>query len=109
MATICYRWDDAPYNWDNAPFTWQEACIIEKVVNGSERGGPSARVRNRLKNLDEDEKKILIGLFVRLEVDEIVFEKRVNKQKNTKVKIKLKDLEVKPSVEKNIKVNVKLN
>lgn len=107
MATICYRWDDAPYNWDNAPFTWEEACVIEKVVEGA--GGPSARVRNRLKNLNEDEKKTLIELFLRLQVDEIVIEKRMNKHKNKKVKIKLKDIELKQSVEKIIKVNVKLD
>lgn len=106
MASICYKWNDAPYFWSNAPFTWAEACVIEKVVEGA--GGPSKRVRNRLKNLNEDEKKILIGLFVRLQVDEIVFEKRMNKYKNKTVKIKLKDIEVKEKVQKNINVNVKI-
>lgn len=103
MATICYTWDDCPFPWKDAPFTWIEACIIENIA-----GGPSSRVRNRLKNLNEDEKKILIELFLRLKVDEIVIEKRMNKHKNTKVKIKLKDIELKQSVEKIIKVNVKL-
>jgi hypothetical protein len=44
-----------------------------------------------------------------LNVDEIEFERKVNKNKNTRVKIKLKDIELKQSVEKVIKVNVKIN
>lgn len=104
MTTICYAWDDAPFRWDEAPFTWIEGCIIEKLLKP---GGPSPRVRDRLKELDDEERKILIQLFLRLEVDEIVFEKRVNKHKNKKVKIKLKDVEVVQRQQKNIKVNVK--
>lgn len=104
MTTICYAWDDTPFRWDETPFTWIEGCIIEKLLKP---GGPSERVRNRLKELDDEERKILIQLFLRLEVDEIVFEKRVNKHKNKKVKIKLKDVEVVQRQQKNIKVNVK--
>ena len=107
MATICYKWDDAPYAWIDTPFTWAEGCVIEKIVQ-NKAGGPSEKVRNRLKKLSDEEKKILIGLFVRLEVDEIVFEKRMNKQKNTKVKIKLSDIELKEKVQKYINVNVKI-
>lgn len=107
MATICYTWDDCPFPWIDTPFTWQEGCIIEKIVNGS--AGITKKNRERLRNLDDKEKKILIELFLRLQVDEIVIEKRVNKQKNAKVKIRLKDIEVKKSIEKNIKVNVKFD
>lgn len=107
MATICYKWDDAPYAWIDTPFTWAEGCVIDKIVV-NKAGGPSEKVRNRLKKLSDEEKKILIGLFVRLEVDEIVFEKRLNKQKNTKVKIKLSDIELKEKVQKYINVNVKI-
>jgi hypothetical protein len=108
MATICYAWDETPFAWIDTPFTWAEGCVIEKVIGG---GGAisSQTIRKRLKDLPEDEKEILINLFVRLNVDEIEFERRVNKNKNTKVKIKLSDIDVKPSVERIVKVNVKIN
>lgn len=105
MATICYAWDDAPYAWIDTPFSWAEGCIIQKLLKG---GGaiPSFKLRERLDALPEDEKQILIGLFVRLNVDEIEFEKKVNKNKNTKVKIKLKDVEVSLKEQRNINVNI---
>ena len=107
MATICYAWNDAPFAWIDTPFTWAEGCVIEKVIGGGAIS--SQTIRKRLKDLPEDEKEILIQLFVRLNVDEIEFERKVNKNKNTRVKIKLKDIELKQSVEKVIKVNVKIN
>jgi DNA replication initiation complex subunit (GINS family) len=69
--------------WLDAPFTWKEGCVIEKLV-----GYGTTKVRDRIKKLTEDEKEVIIGLFFRLEVDEIVFENRANKHKNNKVKIK---------------------
>ena len=107
MATICYAWDDAPFKWLETPFTWAEGCIIEKIIVGGDGGMQSLkRVRERLKTLTEDEKMTLIHLFIRLEVDEIVFEQKSNKQKNKKVKIRLKDVEVTTRQQKNINVNV---
>lgn len=108
MATICYSWDETPFAWIDTPFTWAEGCVVEKVIGG---GGAisSQTIRKRLKDLPEEEKEVLIQLFVRLNVDEIEFERKVNKNKNTRVKIKLKDIELKQSVEKVIKVNVKIN
>lgn len=105
MATICYAWDDAPYAWLDAPFSWAEGCIIDKLLKG---GGAisSFKIRERLDALPDDEKEILIKLFVRLDVDEIEFEKRVNKNKNTKVKIKLKDIELSLKEQRNVKVNI---
>ena len=107
MSSVCYRWDDTPFKWSETPFTWKEGCVIEKILQGA--GGSQSIKKHRLKELDDEEKQILINLFVRLEVDEIVFEKRVNKSKNTKVKIKLKDVEMLMKEQKNIKVNVKIN
>jgi len=109
MATICYAWEDAPYAWLDTPFTWAEGCIIEKLITGAGGSIPSYKIRERLDALPEDEKQILIGLFVRLNVDEIEFEKRLNKNKNTKVKIKLKDVELSLKEQKNIKVNIFIN
>lgn len=108
MGSICYSWDDAPFAWMETPFTWAEGCVIKKIVETGV-GGPSPRVRERLKKLTDDEKRTLIGLFVRLDVDELVFETKVNKTKNTKVKVKLKDVEVLVKAEKNIKVDVSIN
>ena len=59
-----------------------------------------------MKELREDEVATLIGLFVRLDVDEIVFETNLNKTKNNKVTVKLKDVEVLMKEQKNIKVDV---
>lgn len=107
MSSVCYRWDDAPFKWMETPFTWREGCVIEKILKGA--GGSQSIKKHRLKELDDEEKQVLINLFVRLEVDEIVFEKRVNKNKNTKVKIKLKDVEMLMKEQKNITVNIKIN
>lgn len=107
MATICYTWNDAPFAWIDTPFTWAEGCVIEKIVGGGMQS--IRRFREKVKELTKEEKETLIGLFVRLEVDEIVFEKKVNKNKNTKVKIKLKDIEIEIAQERYIKVNVKIN
>jgi len=104
MSSICYRWDDTPFPWNECPFTWKEGCIIEKLV-----GYGAAPVRQRIKKLTDDEKETLIQLFVRLDVDELIFETTQNKQKNKKVKIKLKDIEVLMKEQKIIKVNVKIN
>ena len=107
MSTICYSWNDAPYKWSEAPFTWKEGCVIEKLMSGA--GGSSFIKKRKINKLDDDEKQTLINLFVRLEVDEIVFEKRVNKHKNKQVKIRLKDIDISPREQKNIKVNIKFN
>jgi len=106
MATICYAWDDAPYSWLEAPFTWAEGCVIEKLLNNVGGAISSFKVRERLDALPEKDKEVLIGLFVRLNVDEIEFETKANKNKNTKVKIKLKDIEVSLKEQRNINVNI---
>ena len=94
MATICYSWDDTPFAWLDTPFTWKEGCVIEKVLEGAGGMQSIRRFRENFKKLSEDEKDTLINLFVRLDVDEIVFEKKFNKTKNKKIKIKLKDIEI---------------
>jgi hypothetical protein len=109
MSTICYSWNDAPYKWSEAPFTWKESCVIEKLISGPVAGGSSYIKKRRINKLDDEEKETLINLFVRLEVDEIVIEKRINKHKNSQVKIRLKDVEVLMKEQKNIKVNIKIN
>jgi hypothetical protein len=106
MAVICYAWDDAPYAWLDTPFTWAEGCVIEKLLKNAGGAISSYKIRERLDALPEKDKEVLIGLFVRLEVDEIEFETKVNKNKNTKVKIKLKDVEVSLKEQRNVKVNI---
>ena len=109
MATVCYAWNDTPFAWIDTPFTWAEGCVIEKVIGGGGGAISSQTIRKRLKDLPEEEKEVLIQLFVRLNVDEIEFEQKVNKNKNTKVKIKLSDIDLKPATQKFVKVNVKIN
>jgi len=106
MATICYAWDDAPFAWLDTPFTWAEGCVIEKLLGNAGGAISSYKIRERLDALPEKDKEVLIGLFVRLNVDEIEFETKVNKNKNTKVKIKLKDVEVSLKEQRNINVNI---
>ena len=65
------------------------------------------RFREKIKELDNDEKEVLINLFLRLEVDEIVIEKKMTKGKNNKVKIRLKDVEFVMKEQRFINVNVK--
>jgi len=103
MGSICYSWDDTPFAWMETPFTWKEACVIEKIVAA---GGIGPRIRKKMKELRKDEVATLIGLFVRLDVDEIVFETKVNKTKNNQVTVKLKDVEILMKEQKNIKVDV---
>jgi hypothetical protein len=103
MGTICYSWDDTPFSWMETPFTWKEGCVIQKIIAA---GGVGPRIRKKMKELRKDEVATLIGLFVRLDVDEIVFETKVNKTKNNKVTVKLKDVEVLMKEQKNIKVDV---
>ncbi len=109
MATICYAWDETPFAWIDTPFTWVEGCVIEKVIGGGGGAISSKKIRERLDALPEKDKEVLIGLFLRLNVDEIEFERKVNKNKNTKVKIKLSDIDIKPATQKFVKVNVKIN
>ena len=106
MATICYAWDETPFAWIDTPFTWEEGCIIDKVIGGGGGAISSYKIRERLDALPEEDKEVLIGLFVRLNVDEIEFETKDNKNKNTKVKIKLKDVEVSLKEQRNINVNI---
>jgi len=103
MGSICYSWDDTPFAWMDTPFTWKEGCVIQKIIAA---GGIGPRIRKKMKELRKDEVATLIGLFVRLDVDEIVFETKVNKTKNNKVTVKLKDVEVLMKEQKNIKVDV---
>ncbi len=104
---FCYTWANAEQVWDTSELTWAEFCIIIPIITPAISGGGSmAMVRDRLRKLPEEEKKIIIGLFTRLEVDEITFEKRENKQKNTKVKIKISDVDV--TIRESKKVNVKI-
>ena len=101
MATICYAWDDADFSWDNANITWIEGCLISEIQGSV--GSP----RKILKKMSEDEKKILIGLMVKLEKEsgeELII--RSNKVKNQKAKVKIKDMELFIKELREIKVKI---
>lgn len=105
---FCYTWANAEQVWDTSVLTWAEFCIIIPIVTPTVAGGGTsiAAIRKKIKELDPEDKKIIIGLFTRLEVDEIVFEKRENKQKNKFVKIKISDVDVTVKESKNISVKI---
>ena len=101
MATICYAWDDADFSWDNANITWIEGCLISEIQGSV--GSP----RKILKKMSEDEKKILIGLMVKLEKEsgeELII--KSNKVKNQKAKVKIKDMELFIKELREIKVKI---
>jgi hypothetical protein len=101
MATICYAWDDADFSWDNANITWVEGCLISEIQ------GTIGSPRKIIKKMSEDEKKILIGLMVKLEKEsgeELTI--RSNKVKNQKTKVKIKDMELFIKELREIKVKI---
>lgn len=98
MPTICYTWADASHRWKWANFTWAEACVVQTV------GGLSPYRKERLRELKEDEKETLIGLFFRMGIDELEIENRSSKTKNKKIKVKLKDVEVLVSPQRLIEI-----
>jgi hypothetical protein len=122
MGSICYSWDDTPYKWIETPFTWAEGCVIQKIISGlgggppkkglvrtrdRQRRGTKGEVKKQIDKLEDEEKLTLVNLFVRLQTDQIVIETRINKHKNTKVKIKLRDIKIDMMEQKNISVSVK--
>ena len=109
MATICYAWDDNIFSWDTCPFTWEEGCVVEKIIAQLGAGGLSPYRKERLRDIPDRDKEVLIKLFYRMEVDEIVFENRINKNKNLYVNVKLKDVEVALKEQKYITVKVKIS
>ena len=105
MATICYAWNDAPFKWNEAPITWREGCLIEEVT----KYGTAPSIRKRLKELDEEDKQVLISLVTRLKENDVEFEKRINKNKNTKANVTIKDVEIFLIEAKKISVNIFIN
>lgn len=106
MSVFCYKWNDADVFWNTVELTWREFCIITDIVS-TVGGGP--QIRQRLKKLTKDEKQVLINLYIRIQSQDVEFEKRVNKHKNEKVKVTIKDIENFLMEVKNVKVNIFMN
>ncbi len=101
MAIICYAWDDADFSWDNANITWIEGCLISEIQGAI---GSPRKIR---KEMSEGEKRILIGIMVKLKKEsgeELTI--RSNKVKNQKVKVKIKDMELFIKELREIKVKI---
>jgi hypothetical protein len=102
MATICYAWDDADFSWDTAPITWIEGCLIEKI-----QAAGAVRPSKVLKKLTEDEKKVLIGLVIKLRKQNgYEVEVKSNKVKNKNTKVTIKEMELFIKEVQQIKVKV---
>jgi DNA replication initiation complex subunit (GINS family) len=102
MATFCYTWDNADVFWNTVELTWAEFCVVEKalgVVGGSQN-------RRLKKELTDEEQQIIIDLFVRIKDQDIEFEKRMNKHKNKKTKVTIKDVEMLLREAKKIDVKI---
>lgn len=102
MATFCYTWDNADVYWNTVELTWAEFCVIEKAV------GVIGGYRNkRLKDeLTDEEQETIINLFVRIKQQDVEFEKRMNKHKNKKTKVTIKDVEMLLREAKKIDVKI---
>lgn len=102
MATFCYTWDNADVFWNTVELTWAEFCVVEKalgVVGGSQN-------RKLKKELTDEEQQTIINLFVRIKDQDIEFEKRMNKHKNKKTKVTIKDVEMLLREAKKIDVKI---
>jgi len=99
MPIVCFTWADCYYSWESAPFTWEEGCVVEKV------GGLSPYRKERLKkDLTTEEKEILVNLFFRMNIDEIVIENNSSKTKNKKINVKVKDVETLVSAQRLVEI-----
>ena len=102
MATFCYTWDNADVFWNTVELTWAEFCVVEKalgIVGGSQN-------RKLKKELTDEEQQTIIDLFVRIKDQDIEFEKRMNKHKNKKTKVRIKDVEMLLREAKKIDVKI---
>jgi len=102
MATFCYTWDNADVFWNTVELTWAEFCVVKKalgVVGGSQN-------RRLKKELTDEEQQTIIDLFIRIKDQDIEFEKRMNKHKNKKTKVTIKDVEMLLREAKKIDVKI---
>jgi len=106
MSVFCYKWNDADVYWNTVELTWREFCIIQNIVN-TVGGGP--QLRQQLKKLSKEEKQILIELYIRIQSQDVDFEKRMNKHKNDRIKVRIKDIENFLMEVKKVKVNIFMN
>jgi hypothetical protein len=109
MAQQCLTWNDATLTWLDANITWVEACVISKIVNFSGPLNRNKKLSKFVKNLPEEDKKVLIGLITRIKTEqnkELVITS--NKSKNTDVDVTIKDMKlfIKEIRQINVKVIV---
>ena len=102
MATFCYTWDNADVYWNTVELTWAEFCVVEKAI-GVVGGGSNRRLK---KELTDEEQQTIINLFVRIKQQDVEFEKRMNKHKNKKTKVTIKDVEMLLREAKKIDVKI---
>jgi len=102
MATFCYTWDNADVFWNTVELTWAEFCVVDKAI-GVVGGGSNRRLK---KELTDEEQQTIINLFVRIKEQDVEFEKRMNKHKNKKTKVTIKDVEMLLCEAKKIDVKI---
>ena len=102
MATFCYTWDNADVFWNTVELTWAEFCVVDKAI-GVVGGSQNRRLK---KELTDEEQQTIIDLFVRIKEQDVEFEKRMNKHKNKKAKVTIKDVEMLLREAKKIDVKI---
>ena len=86
----CLNWNNAELQWNSADITWEEACVIINIVNqivGSKKLQPKV-------TLTPKEKNVLIGLIVKIQEQESIYNVEQKKEKNKKVKVTAKDIKL---------------
>lgn len=99
---ICFSWSNLDMSWLNADITWKEACILNKAISGG-RG-----IRRKDRRFTKDEKKILISLVARIKENGYIYNVDEKKEKNAKVKVTSRDLQLFIKELKQIKVKASI-
>jgi|APGre2960657404_1045060.scaffolds.fasta_scaffold19661_2 hypothetical protein len=100
----CLTWNDAELPWNSADVTWEEACVIIKII-GQIAGSNNYRPKI---SLTPKEKRILIGLIVKLKENESIYSVDLKKEKNNKIKVTSKDINLFLKELKEIKITAQI-
>ena len=113
MISFCYTWSDADVVWNQVEITWREACVLQQVIGGGGRFSRAPHspltLRNRIKKLDKKDQEVLINLITRVVENDKTIESKINKKKNTKVKINIKKVELVLREAKKINLKIFIN
>lgn len=108
MAQICYSWNDTEYEWAEIEFTWKEFCVIQKIARSGPKTVFSRKKREYKPEITEEDKRILIGLVLRISGEQIEFEAREEKEKRLDVTVSAEGVELTLAESNKIKLKIVL-